>query len=232
MKIIASFVTLTGLALMSWSVSATTISGSALSGLTYHSSPDAQYVAGSPDVAQLYTPDAGVNGDAPAVYVRAANLGLSSMGALNGLSASYDLYSSSGGSGNQPYWLTYLYDPFTSGLIGVVSFGGPTLNGSTQIHVFYDFDPGALTGNNYWGDTLSQLDSTAYGTTTFGQMEVYETGVEIGDWAIDDSISASASIDSITVNVPDVAYTAGLLGLGLFTLIVFRFKKVHLQMAK
>src|ERR1035437_9498992 len=153
-----------------------TISGTDLSGLKYSGAAgDAQYVAGTPDVAQLYTPDSGVNGDAPTVFVKAANVGLPSLGALNSFSASYSLLSSSGGNGNQPYWLTYLYAP-GGGYIGVLSMGGPVLDGSSQIHVFYnyDLDPNAHTTATYWGDNLSTLDSTLYnGTTTFGAMTVY-----------------------------------------------------------
>lgn len=210
--------------------SAITISGTDLSGLHYSGNlGDAQYVAGTPDVAQLYTPDSGVTGDAPTVYVRAANVGLSSLGTLSGLSASYDLLSSSGPG--QPYWLTYLYAP-GGGYIGVVSFGGPDLNGSSQIHVFYNYATSPLSSDNHWGQTLSQLDSTAYGTTTFGQMTVYETGVEIGDWNNNGAtIPASANIRSITVNVPDVASSALLLGLGFAGLVVFGLSQRRIQLA-
>ena len=186
---------------------AVTISGSDLNTLHYSGDPgDAQYVAGTPDVAQLSTPDSGLNGDAPAVFVRASNpLATSSLSTLSALNASYSLSSSSGGNGNQPYWLTYLVDPNTSLYIGVISFGGPNLDGSSQIHVFYDFDTGALSSDTYWGDTLAQLDSTSYGTTTFGQLSVYETGVEIGDWNNGIvTIPASADIESITLSsVPE-----------------------------
>jgi hypothetical protein len=222
---------------MSWSASAATIAGTDLSGLHYGGDPgDAQYVpaaGATPALAALSTPDSGINGDAPVVFVRAANVGLPSLGTLSGLSASYHLYSSSGGNGNQPYWLTYLYAP-GGGYIGVISSGGPTLDGSSQIHVFYDYATSPLSSDTYWGDTLSQLDGTAYGTTTFGQLGVYETGVEIGDWNISDSIGATANIDSITVNVnvPDVASTAGLLCLGFLTLAVFGFRQNRLQLAK
>jgi hypothetical protein len=224
---------------LSWSASAATISGADLSGLTYRPNGGvAQYVAGTPDVAHLSTPNSGtaITDPAPVVYVKAANVELPSLGTLSGLSASYHLFdAATGPAGTEPYWLTYLIDPVTSGYIGVVSFGGPTLDGSSEIHVFYDNDPGALSSDTYWGDTLSQLDGTAYGTTTFGQLGVYETGVEIGDWDNGTSvIPASADIDSITIdiNVPDVASTAGLLGLGFFALVVFGFRQNRLAMAK
>jgi hypothetical protein len=219
---------------LSWSASAATISGTDLSGLTYRPNGGvAQYVAGTPDVAQLSTSDSGVTGPAPVVYVRAGVFtGLSSLGTLSTLSASYDLYSSSGGAGNQPYWLTYLNAP-GGGYVGVISMGGPTLDGSSQIHVIYI--SGATSSSDYWGDTLSQLDGTIYGTTTFGQLGVYETGVEIGDWNIDDSIGATANIDSITVTVdsaPDGGSTVILLSLGFAGLALFGIRQNCLAMAK
>ncbi|HEY5298823.1 MAG TPA: hypothetical protein VIK59_12960 [Verrucomicrobiae bacterium] len=234
-KLLLTPIVLLGLVTAAMNANASiTISGSDLNSLHYSGDPgDAQYVAGTPDVAQLTTPDSGLNGDAPAVYVRASNpLATSSLSTLSALDASYSLFSSSGGNGNPPYWLTYLTDPNTSGLIGVVSFGGPTLNGSSQIHVFYDNDPGALSSDDYWGDTLSTLDGTAYGTTTFGQLEVFETGVEIGDWdnaaAI---IPASANIDSITISsVPEpttiIAGAMLLLPFGLSTLRILRRNRI------
>jgi hypothetical protein len=181
------------------SASATiTISGTDLSGLTYKPNGGvAQYVAGTPDLAQLYTADSGLTGGDPAVFVKAANVLLPSLGTLGAFSASYDLLSSSGP--DQPYWLTYLYAP-GGGYIGVISMGGPNLNGSSQIHVIYDYATSPLSSDTYWGDTLSQLDSTAYEATTFGQMTVYETAVEIGDWDNGNSvIPASANIQRITL---------------------------------
>jgi hypothetical protein len=214
------------------SASATiTFSGTALSGLHYGGAfGDAQYVpaaGATPALAALSTPDSGVSGDAPTVFVKADNV---SLGTLSGLSASYHLYSSSGG--NQPYWLTYLYAP-GGGYIGVLSMGGPDLNGSSAIHVFYNYDsdPNSHTTDNYWGDTLSTLDSTLYnGTTTFGQLGVYETGVEIGNWDNGTAvIPASANIDSITlfpVPVPEpttvVAGVLMLLPFGVSTLRILR----------
>ena len=175
-----------------------TISGSALKNLKYVGDPgDSQYVSGTPDVAQLSTPDSGLNGDDPAVFVKAANVGLPSLGTLGSFSASFDLYSSTGPG--EPYWLTYLYAP-GGGYIGVVSFGGPDLNASAQIHVFYDYATTPLSSDDYWGDTLAQLDSTVYGATTFGQLGVYETAVEIGDYNNGEAIiPASADLDSITI---------------------------------
>ena len=228
------------LACSSW---ATTISGTALSGLTYSSFPDAQYVppaGATPALAALQTPDSGTGptADAPAVFVKAANVGLPTLGTLSTLSASYHLFDAAiGPAGTSPYWLTYLYAPNASNsYIGVVSFGGPDLNGSSQIHVFYDFDtdPNTHTTSDYWGDTLSTLDSILYnGTTTFGQLGVYATGVEIGDWANGALIiPASANIDSITVNVPEPASSTLLLSFGLGSLLIFGYRQKRLAKAK
>ena len=142
---------------------------------------------------------------------------------LGTFSASYDLLGPpTGPAGTQPYWLTYLYAP-GGGYIGVISMGGPDLNASSEIHVFYDYATSPLTSDTYWGDTLSQLDSTTYGATTFGQMGVYETAVEIGDWNNNGSvIPASADIQSITVSTPDSGSTLSLLGLGFAGLAFLR----------
>lgn len=198
-------VALISLGAQSASASPVTISGVDLSYLTYRpSGGTAEYQAGPPAVAYLATTDSGLNGAAPVVYVRAANVAPLTMGTLSGLSASYVLASSSTPAGTQPYWLTYLYDTIPGEYVGVVSFGGPDLNGSSLVHVFCGFTSNAnctsaLTTTT-WGDTLSMLDSTTYGSTTFGQMAVYETGVEIGNWNNgSDGIAASASIQSITL---------------------------------
>jgi hypothetical protein len=194
------------------SASATvTIQGTDLNNLSYRPnvgtgpSPavsTAAYVpaaAPAPALAALYTGDSGLSdgAGAPAVAVTALAAGLPTLGTLNGFSASYDLYGAATGPvGTQPYFLTYLYAP-GGGYIGVIG-GGPDLNGSSQIHVIYV--SGATASSAYWGDTLSQLDSTAYNGTTFGAMTVYETMVEIGMWDNGGAtIPASANIQSITL---------------------------------
>jgi hypothetical protein len=218
-------VALMGLGARPASASVTTvISGADLSGLDYRpNGGTAEYVAGTPDVAYLYTPDSGLTGSAPVVFVNASNAGLPSLGTLGSFSASYDLLNSDTPSGTTPYWLTYLVDP-GGGYVGVVSFGGPDLNGSSQIHVLCDYANASTCPNDteYFGDTLATLDSIAYGSTTFGQLTVYEAGVEIGDWNNNGvTIPADASIQSITISlaaVPEPAsltlFGAALAGLG------------------
>jgi hypothetical protein len=212
------------------SASVVTISGTSLSGLDYRDNGGtAAYVAGTPDVAHLYTSDSGLTGGAPVVYVNASNAGLASLGTLGSFSASYDLFgSASGPAGTAPYWLTYLVDP-NGGYVGVISFGGPDLNGSSQIHVFCDHASSSCT-NTYFGDTLATLDSIAYGSTTFGLLTVYESGVEIGNWNNNgNTISAQADIQSITINTATTPLPAALplfaSGLGALGLLGWRRKR-------
>ena len=116
--------------------------------------------------------NSGVTGAAPVVYVNAVNAGLASLGTLGTFSASYVLSgSASGPAGTAPYWLTYLNDP-NGGSVGVISFGGPDLNGSSQIHVFCFFYASASCTNTYNGVTLATLDSIAYESTTFGLLTI------------------------------------------------------------
>jgi hypothetical protein len=175
-----------------------TYSGTGLSSLTYVGNPgDAQYVAGTPDVAQLYTADSGTSGsaDSPAVFVQGP------MGTLNSFSASYSLYgAATGPSGTSPYWILWVSAPGDNNPndeIAIIGMGGPTLNSSSAIHVIY-------TDNSYWGDSLGSILSDTYNGVAYGDMTVDWAGVEIGDWANGDlTIPASANIDSLTV--PGVA---------------------------
>ena len=221
-------IALMGLVARPASASVVTISGTSLSGLDYRDNGGtAAYVAGTPDVASLYTSDSGLTGGAPVVYVNASNAGLASLGTLGSFSASYDLFgSASGPAGTAPYWLTYLVDP-NGGYVGVISFGGPDLNGSSKIHVLCDYASSSCT-NTYWGDTLATLDSLTYGSTTFGQLTVHESGVEIGDWNNNgQTIPAQADIQSITISTPlPAALPLFMSGLGVIGLAAwFRKRK-------
>ena len=211
-----------------------TISGTNLGGLDYRDNGGtAAYVAGTPDVAHLYTSDSGLTGGAPVAYVNASNAGLASLGTLGSFSASYDLFRGSGPAGTAPYWLTYLNDP-NGGYVGVISSGGPDLNGSSQIHVFCDNASPSCT-NSYSGDTLATLDSIAYESTTFGLLTVYESGVEIGVWNNNGIISAQADIQSITINTATTPLPAALplfaSGLGALGLLGWRRKRKAVALA-
>jgi hypothetical protein len=122
----------------------TTYSGTGLApsaSVSYSSlySGDAQYVAGTPDVAQLLTADSGTSSlaDSPAVYISG------SLGTLDDFSASYDLYSSSVPSGTSPYFILYLTDDPTYS-DPIVADGGSTLNASSLVHVG-DLTSGSIT---------------------------------------------------------------------------------------
>jgi hypothetical protein len=194
-----------------------TYSGTALSGLTYLGNlGDAQYVPAAgpiPALAQLSTPDSGTssNADSPAVFVQGP------LGTLSSFSASYSLYgAATGPSGTEPYWIIWLTDDsgFTS---PIVADGGPTLNGSSGVHVG-DLINGSIT--------LSALDTNIDPRTSlpYGQSTVAWAGVEIGDW--DNGVSiipATANFDSITV-VPEPA-TISLLAMAVGGLVLIRKRK-------
>ena len=220
---------LIGLAMLSWSASATTYSGTGLSGLTsstpYGPDSDSQYVpatVSTPALWALSTPDSGAldtSGDDPAVFV------LGPMGTLSSFSASYSLYgAATGPSGTSPYWnikVSPTANP--ADLINIIAMGGSTLDGSSAIHA-YNADYSAAVGT--WGMTLSALGLLTYDGYTIGDMTVVKAGVEIGNW--DNGINiipASANFDSITISsVPDGGMTVTLLGGALMGLAALRRK--------
>jgi hypothetical protein len=204
-------------------------SGTALQGLSYpqnwlNTQPDgsgtwylapatdSQYVppnpvTGAPALAALSTADAGTSysADDPAVFVQGP------LTLLSSFSASYDLYSSSGEAGfgvgqNPPYWIIWLADDPTYSS-PIVADGGPTLNGSSLVHVG-DLINGSLT--------LSALDTDIDPRTglPYGQSTVAWAGVEIGNWDNGTlTIPADAEFDSITI-VPEPG-TLALVATGL-----------------
>jgi hypothetical protein len=179
--------------------SAQTYSGTGLSGLDYIGTPgDAQFVISTTDIAKLYTADASTapGADSPAVFVRGP------FGQLGTFSASYTLLGANVPPGTSPYWVLWVSAPGDfnpADEIAVIQLSaGTALNDSSTIHVL---DPNNKLGS-YFGDTLATLDSTSVGTNayTFGDMTVDWAGVEIGNWGVSASTSASADIESLSMN--------------------------------
>jgi hypothetical protein len=195
----------------SMSASAQTVfSGTGLNSLAYSAmyTGDAQYVPAAgptPALAQLYTADSSTadTADSPAVFVPGP------WGPVNAFSASYDLYSGSGGT---PYFILYMADDPTFSS-PIVADGGPTLNGSSLVHV------GDLTHGSI---TLSALDAVTDPNSglPYGPETIAWAGIEIGDGG---SGVTSANFDSITV-VPEPA-TISLLAMAVGGLVLIRKRK-------
>ncbi len=163
-----------------------TYSGAALSGLDYSGNTgDAQYVSGTPDVAQLYTADLSTaeTADSPAVFIQ-----ITTPITLNSFAASYE---TADGTTVDPYWVIYLTDDPSYGLPIVSTDGGP-INGSSLVH----------TGDLIHGlISLSALDATIDPNSglSYGQSTIAWVGLEIGDGG---SGSGTANIESITISSP------------------------------
>jgi hypothetical protein len=213
----ALLMSLIAMASLSASAGSTIFSGAALGGLTYVGDPgDAQFVAGTPDVAQLYTPDLSVNGDSPAVF------DLSPTGTLDEL---FGNYRTTTGTTVQPYWAIWVSPAGnTSGYAGdleIYTLGGSRLNSSSTIHAF---GPGwsdlGGTPDGYWGDTLLQLDAVTYNGQPIGDMTLDAIGLEIGDGG---SGAGTANINGMMVgSCPDAASTMSLLGIGFGAFVGLR----------
>ena len=154
----------------------------------------------NPAVAALSTPDAGLGPDSGDAAVFAEG----PFGTLSQVSMSFDIYSMTGGGGNLPYAELYVVLPDSS-LGGIIGLGGPTLNDSSQMHVIY-------TDQSYFGQTLGSILTNTYEGVAYGDMQVEYIGVGIGDWAIDDSIGATANIDSMTVVPEPTTVTMTIMG--------------------
>jgi hypothetical protein len=192
-----------------------TYTGTSLSGLIYSGGPgEAQYVAGTPDVAQLYTADLSTSGDSPAVFAL-LQPGIT----LNSFVASYVAGS---GTTVDPYFILYLTDDPGFGAPIVATDSG-NINGSSLIHEG-DLVDGSMTLSAL-DSVIDPLSGQAYGDDT-----VAYVGLEIGDSG---SGAGTANITSLTVPnaaaVPEAStYMAGamlLLPLGMSTLRKLRKKQ-------
>jgi hypothetical protein len=237
MKAKSSALLMSVIALASLSVSAQTYSGTQLDpanppNLIYSTlgppfpASDAQYVAGTPDVAHLFTADQGSSGDSPAVFVPGTFAG-----PLSTLTGSY---ATAAGTTVQPYWAIFVstaYDPASSSPTDyeIYSVNGGPLTQSSQVHGFdASYNPVGT-----FGETLSALEA---GLGIGGDVLDY-VGLEIGAGGSDPLPAGTANISSITISspaivTPDGASTFLLLGLGFAGLAVFGFKQNHLLMAK
>ena len=212
----ALLISLTALGSLTASAEQFSYSGSDLNDLAYAGAPgDAQFVLGTPDVAQLYTADLSINGDSPAVYAYFSP-GIT----LDSLSANYDL---AAGSTVDPYWVLWMTDD-PSYTLPIVSTYGGSLDGSSLIHT------GDLVNGSI---TLSALDTDIDPNSglAYGGETVAWVGLEIGDGG---NGVGTANIQSITIDgaVPENASTILLLGCGLVGLGLMSQRKSLLRASK
>jgi hypothetical protein len=175
-------------------------SGTTLANLVYIGQPgDSELIAGATVVSHLYTADAGraATADSPSVYAHGP------FGALSTFSSSYQLLADNVPPNTSPYWIVWVSPPGDSNPndeIAVIQYNvGNSLNNSSTIHVI---DPNGVIGT-YTGTTLAALNNTKVpplDTYTFGQMIVQFAGVEIGNWGVSDSVSASADIEAMSIS--------------------------------
>jgi hypothetical protein len=222
------------IALTSLSASAQTFSGPTLAGLIYTSSAsppiaaDAMFVAGSPDVAHLFTANQGTAGDSPSVSVPGPFAGK-----LSSLSGSY---TTAAGTTVQPYWAIFVsatYDPTLTSTTDydVLTVTGGSLSQSSLVHSIL-VNPVFGTPVSPAGVTLA-AEEAALG---IGNDYIDYVGLEIGNLVPNPQPAGTANISSITVAAPavtpDGASTFLLLGLGFAALAAFGFKRNHLLIAK
>jgi hypothetical protein len=216
----ALLVSLILLGSFSWSASATTYSGSDFSSMVYY---NGAYVAVPLGHAALaYGIPTAADDDAVVGVV-------GPLGTLNSLNMSF-VFSNPSGTGTAPFAAFGISDNSTwladAHRLDVISMDGNQLIGTSLVHVFDFLSNSDLAGfGQSDGQTLNSI------LATYGGWEVMRAYAYIGDTG--GASSGSVDINSITVSsVPDAASTAGLLGLGFLTLVVFGFRQNRLAMAK
>lgn len=215
----------------------------------------AGYVAGSPDLAVISSPD-NVGGSGLAQYndtglilINNGYLG-ASFGTLNNILAqgaagnvSFDLYSMTGAGGNSAYWDLLLTDPNNvSNTVEVNAFSDNILSGTNPFNQGESVDastsvsqPGSVYGGLFaFGSTWATVAGVVVDGTDLGDWNVAQLSIGVGGW--DSGATGTAKIDSITLpggnTVPDVASSALLLGIGLGSLLIFGYRQNHLAMTK
>jgi hypothetical protein len=206
------------LASLPWSASATTYSGIDFSTMVYYNGVYVAAPAGHAHLAYgIPTP-----ADDDAVVGVVGPLGL-----LDSLTMSF-VFSNPTGTGSAPFAAFGIND--TSTWVGpnrleVISMNGNQLIGTSLVHV-WDF----ATNSDVSGFGQSDGQTLNSVLATYGTWDVMRAYAYIGDTG--GVSSGSVDIDSITVNVPDVASSALLLALGLGGLLIFGYRQNRLATAK